>query len=146
MESISEPLPDIILILDAEGRVLKFAPENALAPFVSVGDALGEIYRQRVPALQLDLLRQQIRAARLTRQSTSSVFDLWSGNSTRKFWASFWALENNKVVMIVRDMTQQRQALPSVERRYREMMTLNRLAKIVLSDQDPGTIFPSLSL
>ncbi|MBI5030444.1 MAG: GAF domain-containing protein [Chloroflexi bacterium] len=140
MQVIPEPTADTIFILDTDSRILKVVPTNSLPLYVSPGDSVNELYRNHVSASQLEFLNQQIRAARLTRQSTSSLFDLTLGNISRKFLASFWALEGDMVIMIVRAMAEYPQTLPSAERRHREMMIFNRLAKIVLSDQDPAWV------
>ena len=140
MKPIDKSITDTIIILDVEGRVLKFAPDNALAPLIIIGNSLAANLAQRISTLQLDLLQQQIRAARLTRQSTSSQVDLTIDHTPRKFLASFWSLDDHLVVMLLRDVTELQHHALLVERRHREMMTLQRLAKIMPSTQDPAWV------
>ena len=122
-----EAIPDLVLHLDHEGRVLDFMPAKGQVPAIPPTEFLGRTVCEVLPA---DLARRVMRQIdRALRTGKTQVFEyqlpvpLPSGN-LRDYEARIVKCGDNEVLVIARDITGRRRAREAIrdsEAKYRQV-------------------------
>ncbi len=117
-------LPDIIFVMDAEGRYLKILETSLLgALYKSPGRLIGKNVYEIFPADKADLIIDRIKKSLARNKTISLEYEIISGR--RKLWFSgiIVPLTKETVIFISRDITGQKQ----IESTEKELQSLFRL-------------------
>ena len=111
MRAILDALPDLIFVLDAEGRILDYHTHSntdlLLPPDLFLGKHVTEVMPEYIAAQTDNALRQLKR----TRQVQQYEYELTMSNGCQRWYeARLAACEDGNVAAVVRDITERKQA------------------------------------
>jgi PAS domain S-box-containing protein len=117
LHGVLHALPDLYFRLDAQGTVIDFNIGSGFDEYVTSDDFIGLRLEEFLPAEFGTRMKKALAAARLSRtvQTTEIAFETTSAGLAY-FEGRFVALPDGGAVVIVRDVTEQRQAQEEVAR------------------------------
>ena len=115
-EAIIQGIPDMIFIVDREGVYRDFIPGIDNQPMISPKEFLGkkitDIFSREIAQKHFSLLQKAFK----TGQVQTSEYSLKHTNGELNYYeARFSKMNNNRVVVVVRDVTQRKKYLMSVQ-------------------------------
>lgn len=127
LRSIFRALPDILLILDYEGRYIEIAPTNENLLYRPANELLGKTLHEVFPKETADRFLNLVRTTLTTKQSANMDYELEINGNKIWFTATTIPYENDKVIYIARDITDRKkyeQALKISEQRFKAISAL----------------------
>lgn len=122
LRALFAAMPDVILVLNAEGRYLKIAQTNPSFARLPSPDLIGQTLYDVFAAEQADTYLRQIRQALETRQTIQSENNLVVDGEEVWYSASVSPMTDDTVLLVTRDITRRRRmeaALQTSEARFR---------------------------
>ena len=110
LRALFEAMTDVILVLDGEGRYLKIAPTNPSLLYKPPAEMLGQTVHEIFPPEQADEFLGHIRRALQTRQTVGFEYSLQIGPRQMWFDGTISPMLEDKVVWVVRDITERKQS------------------------------------
>ncbi|MEH1863835.1 MAG: PAS domain S-box protein [Nostoc sp.] len=98
-------IPDVILILDAEGRYLKIAPSGAPLLYQPTAELLGKTIHQVLPSTFTDSFLNCIQQALKTKKTFKIEYRLPIGDQEVWFEASIAPMSEDTVICVARDIS-----------------------------------------
>ncbi len=124
LRSLFDAVPDLVLVLDKDGRYLRMAPGHhdmlVAPPEELLGRTLHEVFSQP----KADEFVGYIRAALRTQRPVHFEYALLIGSEIKWFSGAAAPLTDESVVWVARDITPQKQAEEQVQRRLLELEAL----------------------
>jgi PAS domain S-box-containing protein len=108
--AILRAIPDLMFVLDRDGRYLDFHAREEKDLFVPPGGFLGRTIREVMPPELADLFMNAIERARTSVEPVVIDYQLTMGEA-RHFEARLVPVDNGRVVSIVRDVTDRKRAI-----------------------------------
>ncbi len=124
LRAIFETIPDVIIVLDKDGRYLKIAPSNPDLLYLPAEDLLGKRIHDIFPRENADQFLKYIRRALRTRATVRFEYELLVRDKTMWFSGTTTPLTKDTVVWVVRDITSQKQVEEQTQRRLIELQVL----------------------
>ncbi|HPR69222.1 MAG TPA: 7TM diverse intracellular signaling domain-containing protein [Kiritimatiellia bacterium] len=132
LEATLAALPDLLFRIDREGRIREFhsAPENPT--FVPAAEFLGRRFSEVLPEAAAGVLAGALAEAAATGHHHGATYSLPVAGDDRWYEASIEALggAGGDCIVLVRDITQRRQAEEALRARRAELEEAQRLAHV----------------
>lgn len=116
---------ELILVLDASGRYLKIAPTNLSLLYKPAEELVGKTVGEVFPQATADNFLNHIRAALDTQQTVSIEYDLTIDDREVCFAASISPLSEESVILVARDITEQKRAESVRRQRQKQLLKQN---------------------
>lgn len=126
LRAVFAAIPDIILVIDKNGRYLKIAPTNPDLLYRPPADLVGKTVHEVFPAEEANAFLGHIRRALETRQPVHTEYSLTIGDTGVWFAGTTTPMLDDAVLYMARDITE----------RKRAEQALVQLAAIVESSDD----------
>lgn len=140
LRALFAAIPDVILVLDRDGRYLKVAPTNPnslyLPPEQIFGKRMHEIFSQQ----KADEFVRYIRRALRTRRPVQFEYALLVNDRIMWFSGAVAPLSKDTVIWVARDITSQKQAEEQTQRRVIELEALYESGLILSQTLNPREI------
>jgi diguanylate cyclase (GGDEF)-like protein/PAS domain S-box-containing protein len=124
MRALFAAMPDVILVLDENGRYMKIAPTNAPLLYKPAEKLIGQTLQEVFPKETGDFFLNKLREALRKQETVRIEYCLPIRNEQMWFAATISPMTNDLVVWVARDITVQKQsqeALKNSEKQYREL-------------------------
>ncbi|MEZ4412953.1 MAG: PAS domain S-box protein [Gemmatimonadales bacterium] len=147
MRALVTALPDLVMMLDREGRYLQIAPNHPELLVRPATEMLGKSVHDVLPADRAQVAIDLIRDALAAGTTLSHDYDLELDGETRWFHATFTPIGPDSVIVVARDITTERETRRQREadqERFRALIENSRDA-ITLMDADGMVLFQSPS-
>jgi diguanylate cyclase (GGDEF)-like protein/PAS domain S-box-containing protein len=119
LQGLFSAMPDVILMLDKDGRYLKIAPTAPGLLFKPADELVGKNLHEVFPKEQADRFIKQIQICLESNQTVQFEYVLPIQERRVWFSASVSPMTNNSVVWVARDITEKKQAEALQEAVYR---------------------------
>ena len=116
LRAIFEALPDIILVLDQDGRYREIAPSNPALLYRPADELIGRTLHEIFPRDQADFFLGHVRRALETGQTQNIEYTLRIGDRDLAFASTLSKMGEDRVVALVRDITERRRAVEALAR------------------------------
>jgi diguanylate cyclase (GGDEF)-like protein/PAS domain S-box-containing protein len=110
LRALFTAIPDIILILDKQGRYLKVAPTNPRFLYIAADKIIGKTLYEVFPKEDADLFLDKIHTALKTGQTEPFEYSIPIQERTVWFSASVSPLADDTMIWVARDITEKKQA------------------------------------
>jgi len=140
-------LPDLVMVLDKDGRYLQVAPNNPHLLARPAEEMLGRTVHDILPREQADAAVSKIREALRLGGVVTHDYHLELQGVTRWFHAAFTPVSPDRIILVARDTTVEREAQrerEAREQRFRALIENSRDA-ITLLDAQARIVFHSAS-
>lgn len=133
--AILNAIPDIMFHLDQDGVFLDYKAEQRETLFKSPMEFLGKNIRDVLPEWLSDITLEYLHAAVKTKNIQIYEYQLEMGSENRYFEARMMPFQEDHVLVIIRDMTEQKQAEQAIleaEQKFRALV--EQIPAIVYTD------------
>lgn len=124
LRALIAALPDVVMVLDKEGRYLKVAATSPNLQKLQPEDVLGKSMHDIFSRQKADRFVKYIRRALRTHKPVWFEYALLIGDQIAWFSGATAPLTNDTVVWVARDITPQKHAEEQIKRRLLELETL----------------------
>jgi len=124
LRAIFSAIPDLIMVLDKDGRYLKIAPSNPNSTYVPMKDLLGKKMGDIFSRQKALRFVQHIRRALRTRKPVRFEYALLVGDKILWFSGITAPLTKDTVIWVARDITSEKQIEEQTRRRLIELQAL----------------------
>ncbi len=145
LRALFAALPDVIMVLDSEGRYVRVAPSDASLRYRPPDQVNGKYVRDFFPPELASTLVGNIRRALESKKPVSVEYpgrDAF-GNAVW-FNASVSPLTVDTVLVVARDITERKQIEQEILRRSEELSVLNEIGQILSRLANPSEILDNL--
>jgi len=124
LRALSAALPDLIMVLDKDGRCLKIVPTNPDLQYLPAEDLLRKRMHDIFSQQKADQFVKYIRRALRTRQPVRFEYALLVNDKVMWFSGITALLTKDTVIWVARDITSQKQVEERNQRRLIELLAL----------------------
>jgi len=128
MRALFAGMPDVVIMLDHEGRYLKIAPTSPELLFKPEEELRGKSLHEIFPKEQADMFLEHVQKSLATQQLVNLEYNLNIGGTELWFEGRLAPMQENMVVFVARDITPRKLAykeLSENEKRYRMLFELS---------------------
>src|SRR5574341_615237 len=140
LRALFAALPDLIQVMDKDGRYLKIAPTNPDLLYMPADEVLGKRMHDIFSRQKADQFVRYIRKALRIRQPVQFEYALLIRDRIMWFSGAVAPLTYDTVVWAARDITSQKVAQEQIERRLNELEALHESALSLSQSLDPKEI------
>jgi PAS domain S-box-containing protein len=141
LRALFAAMPDVILVLDAEGRYRKVAPTNPRLLYKPSTDLIGKTLHEVFPLSQADIFFNHIQRALETRQPVSIDYSLTIDGAEVWFEGSVSPMPGDSVIWVARDITERKRAEEALEQQVERVAVINRISSAVRRSLDASEVF-----
>ncbi|HEY0376493.1 MAG TPA: PAS domain S-box protein [Pyrinomonadaceae bacterium] len=141
MRALFAAMPDVILVLDAEGRYLKVAPTNPNLLYRPSDELVGKRLHEVFPRSQADLFLGHIRRALSTAQPVNIDYSLTIEGVETWFEGTVSPMPEDSVIWVVRDITERKRAEAALQQQAEREAVINRISRAVRRSLDTTVVF-----
>ncbi|MEG4229207.1 PAS domain S-box protein [Microcoleus sp. N9_B2] len=125
LRALFAAMNELILVVDSTGRYLKIAPTNLSLLYKPAEELVGKTVGEVFPQATADNFLNHIRAALDTQQTVSIEYDLTIDDREVCFAASISPLSEKSVILVARDITEQKRAESVRRQRQKQLLKQN---------------------
>ncbi|MEG4456567.1 PAS domain S-box protein [Microcoleus sp. N9_A1] len=125
LRALFAAMNELILVVDSTGRYLKIAPTNLSLLYKPAEELVGKTVGEVFPQATADNFLNHIRAALDTQQTVSIEYDLTIDDREVCFAASISPLSEESVILVARDITEQKRAESVRRQRQKQLLKQN---------------------
>jgi diguanylate cyclase (GGDEF)-like protein/PAS domain S-box-containing protein len=115
LKALFGAMTDIVLVRDKAGRCLKIAPTQLTHLYETYADMLGKTLHEAFPQAQADYILHCIQQTLETQKLVEAEYVLEIGDREVNISANFSPLSSETVLLVARDITQQKLAAQSIQ-------------------------------
>jgi PAS domain S-box-containing protein len=141
LRALFTAMPDVILVLDAEGRYLKVAPTNPRLLYKPSWEMIGKTLHEVFPLAQADLFLDQIGLALRTGKPVNVEYNLTIEGKQVWFEGTVSPMPGKSVLWVARDITERKLAEEALERQVERADVINRISTAVRRSLDVTEVF-----
>ncbi|MDT4953528.1 MAG: hypothetical protein QOJ02_1666, partial [Acidobacteriota bacterium] len=141
LRALFAAMPDVILVLDAEGRYRKVAPTNPRLLYKPSTDLIGKTLHEVFPLSLADNFLNHIQRALETRQPVNIDYSLTIDGAEVWFEGSVSPMPGDSVVWVARDITKRKRAEEALEQQVERVAVINRISSAVRRSLDASEVF-----
>jgi PAS domain S-box-containing protein len=141
LRALFAAMPDVILVLDREGRYLKVAPTNPKLLYKPSTELTGKTLHEVFPLSQADTFLGHIERALETRQPVNINYNLTIEGADIWFEGTVSPMPGNTVVWVARDITERKRAEEALEQQVERVAVVNRISSAVRRSLDTEEVF-----
>jgi len=124
LRALFTAMPDLILVLDKDGRYIKIGPGNSNLLYQPADHLLGKTIHEVFPIDEANLFLGQIRVALDTKQTVNFEYKLQTGGESSWFSGTVSPMTEDSVIWIARDITENKRTEDLIlesEAKYRSL-------------------------
>ena len=140
LRAIFTAMPDVILVIDAEGRYLEIAPTNPSLLYKPPKELLGKKMHEIFPKEQADFFLLHIKQSLVTQQSVKMEYFLEIENKKIWFAATLSPLTANSILLVARDITERKKGEESINNLNRLYALLSNVNQAIVRIKDEGSL------
>ncbi len=140
LRALFEAIPDLVLVIDKDGRYLKIASTNPILAYFRTEDMVGRRMHEIFSRQKADELVGHIREALRTQKLVQFEYAQLIGDQILWFSGAAIPLTKNTVVWVARDITPQKSAEEQIQRRLVELEALYESGLVLSQTLDPRQI------
>jgi PAS domain S-box-containing protein len=141
LRALFAAMPDVILVLDAEGRYRKVAPTNPKLLYKPSSELVGKTLHDIFPLSQADTFLGYIQRALETRQPVNIDYSLTIDGSEVWFEGTVSPMPGDSVIWVARDTTERKRAEEALEQQVERVAVINRISSAVRRSLDASEVF-----
>jgi PAS domain S-box-containing protein len=141
LRALFAAMPDVILVLDGEGRYKKVAPTNPTLLYKPPTELIGKTLHEVFPLVQADAFLEHIQSALRTRQPVSIEYSLTIEGIDVWFEGAVSPMMEDSVIWVARDITERKRAQQALEQQVEREAVVNRIISAVRHSLDITEVF-----
>ncbi|MFP4395012.1 MAG: PocR ligand-binding domain-containing protein, partial [Anaerolineales bacterium] len=144
LRAIFSAMPDIVMVLDREGRYIEIAPTNPDLLYKPSDDLAGQLMHDVLPEAAADAYLEQIHRVLDSGEPEDFEYTLPVQLGEVTFFATITPLTEDRVVWVARDISERKQAEAERERFTRRLNTAADIATQVNTILDPDELLEAV--
>lgn len=141
LRALFAAMPDVILVLDAEGRYLKVAPTNPGLLYKPSIELVGQTLHEVFPRAQADIFLGYIHRALETRQPVNIDYGLTIDETDVWFEGTVSPMPGDSVIWVARDITERKRTQEALGQQVEREAVINRISRAVRRSLDTTVVF-----
>jgi PAS domain S-box-containing protein len=141
LRALLSSMNDVILIVDCEGIVVKVASSNVDLLYKPSEEIVGKTLQECIPTKQAEIFRGYVDIVLKTKKFISVEYCLSIENKIKWFDATLSPMENNKVILVARDVTERKIKERKIEQLTRIYKVLSNVNQAVVRFRDINDLF-----
>jgi PAS domain S-box-containing protein len=141
MRALLAAMPDVIFVLDAEGRYLKVAPTNPRLLYKPPQELAGKRLHEVFPRAQADIFLNHIRRALDTGQPVNIDYSLTLEGAESWFEGTVSPMLDDSVIWVARDITERKRTEAALQQQAEREAVINRISRAVRRSLDTTVVF-----
>ena len=141
MRALFAAMPDVILVLDSEGRYLKVAPTNPKLLYRPTDELVGKRLHEVFPRAQADLFLGHIRRSLETGLPVNIEYGLTIEGVEYWFEGTVSPMPEDLVVWVARDITERKRTEDALQQQAEREAVINRISRAVRRSLDTTVVF-----
>ncbi len=141
MRALLAAMPDVIFVLDAEGRYLKVAPTNPRLLYKPPQELAGKLLHEVFPRAQADLFLSHIRRALDMGQPVNIDYSLTIEGVEFWFEGTVSPMLDDCVIWVARDITERKRTEGALQQQVEREAVINRISRAVRRSLDTTVVF-----
>ncbi len=141
LRALFAAMPDVILVLDAEGRYKKVAPTNPRLLYKPPAELIGKTLHEVLPLAQADVFLGHIQRALGTRQPVNIEYSLTLEGDEVWFEGAVSPMMEDSVIWVARDITERKRTQHALEQQVEREAVVNRISSAVRLSLDITEVF-----
>ena len=140
LRALLEAIPDLVMVVDKDGRYLNIAPTNPVSALLHAEEILGRRMHEIFSRQKADEFVGHIREALRTQKLVQFEYAQLIGDRILWFSGATIPLTKETVVWVARDITTQKSAEEQIQRRLAELEALYESGLVLSQTLDPRQI------
>lgn len=141
LRALFAAMPDVIMVLDAEGRYLKIAPTNPRLLYRPSSELMGKTLHEVFPLSQADLFLEHIDRALKAGQPVNIEYSLIIDEADVWFEGTVSPMDGNSVIWVARDITERKRAQEALQQQVERVAVVNRISSAVRRSLETPEVF-----
>jgi PAS domain S-box-containing protein len=141
LRALFAAMPDVILVLDAEGRYRKVAQTNPKLLYKPSNELVGKTLHDVFPLSQADIFFGHIQSALATQQPVNIDYSLTIDGTEVWFEGTVSPMPGGSVIWVARDITERKRAEEALEQQVERVAVINRISSAVRRSLDASEVF-----
>ena len=141
LRALFAAMPDVILVLDAEGRYRKIAQTNPKLLYKPSNELVGKTLHDIFPLSQADTFLGYIHRALETQQPVNIDYNLTIDGAEVWFEGTVSPMPEDSVIWVARDITERKHAEEALEQQVERVAVINRISSAVRRSLDASEVF-----
>ena len=140
LDTIFEVIPDIFFRLSADGTILNYRSKSNTKLYISPEEFLGKRMQDILPSEHAKTFLKKLEQANVEKELITYEYQLILTEGKRCFEARLSCIKDDQLIMIVRDITERKQADTKLLRLNKAMEAISRCSAIVLHATDEDSL------
>jgi PAS domain S-box-containing protein len=141
LRALFAAMPDVIIVLNAEGRYVKIAPTNARLLYKPDSELMGKTLHEVFPRAQANIFLNHIRHALETQQPVNIDYALTIDGAEVWFEGTVSPMPGNSVIWAARDITERKRTQEALGQQVEREAVINRISRAVRRSLDTTVVF-----
>jgi PAS domain S-box-containing protein len=141
LRALFAAMPDVILVLDREGRYRKVAPTNPGLLYKPSAELVGKTLHEVLPLSLADPFLSHIQRALETGQPVNIDYSMTIDGAEIWFEGTVSPMPGDSVIWVARDITERKRAEEALEQQVERVAVINRISSAVRRSLDASEVF-----
>ncbi len=136
LEAVFRAIPDLLLYMESDGRILDYKASNPSSLFLPPAEFLGKRIQDVLPSAAAEKYSQALKQTIQTGKVVPITYQLDLPHGEHWFEVRLIALEKNRVVAVLRDITERIQAGDRIQRQSRQLSAIQSIDAAITASFD----------